>query len=158
VKQSTFVQTKYHFSPTLFNTIVDVSYRYMWDDWRIDSHTIDSRFHIPVGKSNYIQPHFRFYQQSAAEFYRPFVNAADIKNEQVPIAFVSADYRVGEMAAFTVGAKYGVILDGGNELSFRIEYYRQVPENAGFEEQGALTDVDIYPVVEAVIAQVSYSF
>jgi hypothetical protein len=153
VKQSTFMQAKYHFDDSLLNTVVDVSYRYMWDDWGIDSHTIDTRFTIPVGAASYIEPHVRFYQQSAADFFQPYVI-----DEQAPIGFVSADYRIGEMTAVTVGAKYGVVLNGGNELSFRIEYYRQMPTNADFVEPQGLSSVDLYPVVEAVIAQVSYSF
>lgn len=153
IKQSTFMQAKYHFDDSLFNTVADVSYRYMWDDWGINSHTIDSRFNIPLGRTSYIEPHIRFYQQSAADFFKPF-----IIEEQAPVGFVSADYRIGEMSAVTIGAKYGVVLNGGNELSFRLEYYRQMPTNAGFTEPSALNDVDIYPVVEAVIAQVSYSF
>jgi len=62
------------------------------------------------------------------------------------------------MTAVTVGAKYGVVLNGGNELSFRLEYYRQMPTNAGFIDPDGLNSVDVYPVVEAIIAQVSYSF
>lgn len=153
VKQSTFMQAKYNFDDSLLNTVADVSYRYMWDDWGINSHTIDTRFTVPVGATSYIEPHIRFYQQGAADFYQPY-----IIEEQAPIGFVSADYRIGEMTAVTVGAKYGVVLNDGNELSFRLEYYRQTPTNAGFAELSALKGQDIYPVVEAIIAQVSYSF
>ncbi len=153
VKQSTFMQAKYNFDDSLLNTVVDVSYRYMWDDWGINSHTIDTRFTIPVGAASYIEPHIRYYQQSEADFYQPY-----IIGDQAPIGFVSADYRIGEMTAVTVGAKYGVVLNGGNELSFRLEYYRQTPTNAGFTDPNSLNGQDIYPVVEAVIAQVSYSF
>lgn len=153
VKQSTFMQAKYHFDDSLLNTVADVSYRYMWDDWGITSHTIDSRFTVPVGKASYFEHHFRFYQQSAADFYQPFV-----LEEQSSVGFVSADYRIGEMTAITVGAKYGVVLNGGNELSFRLEYYHQMPTNAGFTEPAALKGLDTTPVVDAIIAQVSYSF
>ena len=153
VKQSTFMQAKYNFDDSLLNTVADVSYRYMWDDWGINSHTIDTRFTVPIGATSYIEPHIRFYQQGAADFYQPY-----IIEEQAPIGFVSADYRIGEMTAVTVGAKYGVVLNDGNELSFRLEYYRQTPTNAGFAELSALKGQDIYPVVEAIIAQVSYSF
>lgn len=153
VKQSTFMQAKYHFDDSLLNTVADVSYRYMWDDWGINSHTIDTRFTIPVGAASYIEPHVRFYQQSAADFFQPY-----LISDQSQTGFVSADYRIGEMTAVTVGAKYGVVLNGGNELSFRIEYYRQMPTNAGFIDPQGVNNVDLYPVVEAVIAQVSYSF
>ena len=153
IKQSIYAQSLYHFD----STVLDVSYRYMWDDWEIDSHTIDSRLRIPLGDGfgteSYIQPHVRFYQQSAAEFYRPFL----FDNEAFPL-FASADYRIGEMTAFTVGLKYGLLVNNGHELSFRLEYYRQTPTDAGFEEAGVLNDVELYPEVDAIIAQVTYSF
>ena len=153
VKQSIYAQSIYHFD----STVLDVSYRYMWDDWEIDSHTIDTRFRIPLGDAfgteSYIQPHFRIYQQSAVEFYKPFL----IDGDPLP-EYASADYRIGEMTTYTVGLKYGLLVNNGHELSFRLEYYRQTPTDAGFEEPGALKDVDLYPTIDAIIAQVTYSF
>jgi hypothetical protein len=153
VKHSLYAQSIYHFD----STVLDVSYRYMWDDWEIDSHTIDTRFRIPLGDAfgteSYIQPHFRFYQQSAAEFYKPFLIDGDV----MP-AYASADYRIGEMTTYTVGLKYGLLVNNGHDLSFRLEYYRQTPTDAGFDEPGVLSDVDLYPTIDAIIAQVTYSF
>ena len=151
-KHSAFVQSKYHFD----TTVLDVSYRYMWDDWEIDSHTIDSHFRIPLSDNSYIQPHVRYYQQSAAEFYRPFMLQTDFVSNTPE--FASADYRIGEMTAFTVGLKYGMALSNGDSLSFRLEYYRQTPEDAGFDEPGVLADLDLYEPIDAIIAQVTYSF
>jgi hypothetical protein len=148
-KQSVFAQTKYHFD----ETILDVSYRYMWDDWEIDSHTVDTRFYIPLGEGSYLEPHLRFYQQTAAEFYQPFL----MQGEALP-EYASADYRIGEMTAYTVGLKYGMKLDSGNDLSFRLEYYRQDCESAGHKAPGALADMALYESLDAIIAQVSYSF
>ncbi len=153
IKQSIYTQSLYHFD----TTVLDVSYRYMWDDWKITSHTIDSRFRIQLGdgfgRESYLQPHLRIYQQSAASFYRPFLEENNILPE-----FVSADYRIGEMTAFTVGIKYGMLVNNGHELSFRLEYYRQTPTDAGFNEPSVLKDVELYPTVDAIIAQVTYSF
>lgn len=147
-KHSVFLQTKYHFS----RDVLDFSYRYLWDDWEITSHTVDMRYRIPVG-SGYIEPHVRYYMQEAAEFYRPFL----LTGQSVP-EYVSADYRIGEMAAVTVGFKYGLPLKNNQEVSFRIEYYQQTPKNPGFEEVGVLADLELFESVEAIIAQVSYSF
>ena len=133
--------------------VADISYRFATDDWKIDSHTIDSRLRINLSDTTYIQPHFRYYQQGAAEFFRPFF----IEDESLP-EFASADYRLGEMAAYTLGLKYGMELDNGDELAFRLEYYQQSPKNSGFSEPGALQEQDLYPSVKAVIAQVSYRF
>ena len=153
VKQSVFAQSIYHFE----RTVLDVSYRYMWDDWDITSHTIDSRFRIPLGDTfgteSYIQPHFRFYQQSAAEFYQPFLFDGDA----LP-TYASADYRIGEMTTFTIGLKYGLLVNNGHDLSFRLEFYRQTPTDAGFKSPGVLEDVELYPTIDAIIAQVTYSF
>jgi len=147
-KHSVFWQTKYHFT----STVVDFSYRYLWDDWEINSHTFDVRYRIPLG-TGYIEPHLRYYMQEAAEFYRPFINQDDVSP-----SYVSADYRVGEMNAYTLGFKYGMPLKNGQELSFRIEYYQQDPENPGYELPGVLQEVDLFESVEALIAQISYSF
>jgi hypothetical protein len=149
IKQSVFAQTKYHFD----ETILDVSYRYMWDDWKIDSHTLDTRFYIPLSDGSYLEPHLRFYQQTAAEFYQPFL----MQGEAVP-EFASADYRIGEMTAYTLGLKYGLKLSDGNDLSFRLEYYRQDPESAGHKAPGVLAEMELYGSIDAIIAQVSYSF
>jgi hypothetical protein len=149
VKQSLFAQTKYHFE----QNVVDVSYRYMWDDWKLDSHTIDSKLRIPLSNTSYIEPHLRFYQQTAANFYQPFLS----QSQEIP-EFASADYRIGEMSAYTVGLKYGVKLSDGNDLSFRLEYYRQDSKDDGHQAPGALKNVDLYESVDAIIAQVSYSF
>ncbi|PCI53836.1 MAG: hypothetical protein COB45_09655 [Gammaproteobacteria bacterium] len=153
VKQSLYAQSIYHFD----RTVLDVSYRYMWDDWEITSHTLDSRFRIPLGDTfgteSYLQPHFRLYQQSAAEFYRPFL----IDGDTLP-TYASADYRIGEMTTFTVGLKYGLLVNNGHDLSFRLEYYRQTPTDAGFDEPGVLKEVELYPTIDAIIAQITYSF
>ena len=80
-----------------------------------------------------------------------------MQGETLP-EFASADYRIGEMTAYTIGLKYGMKLDGGNDLSFRLEYYSQSPESAGHKAPGALADMDLYESIDAIIAQVSYSF
>jgi hypothetical protein len=142
-------QTKY----AMDNGVADVSYRFSTDDWEIDSHTIDSRLRFNLTDGSYIQPHFRYYQQSAAEFYQPFLLDGDPAPQ-----FASADYRLGEMTAYTLGLKYAMTLNNGNELGFRLEYYQQGSKNSGFSEPGVLQDLDLYPSVKAIIAQVSYSF
>ncbi|GAB2691811.1 DUF3570 domain-containing protein [Aliiglaciecola aliphaticivorans] len=148
-KHSVYWQTKY----ALDQGVMDFSYRFATDDWEIDSHTIDTRFRYNLSETSYIQPHIRYYQQNEAEFYNPFLSQGTPLPEHA-----SADYRLGKMTAITLGLKYGMQLENGNELAFRLEYYQQTPENAGFEQPGTLADEDLYPALKAVIAQVSYSF
>lgn len=148
-KHSFFWQTKY----AMDNGVVDLSYRFATDDWDINSHTIDSRLRFNLSDNSYIQPHVRYYQQSAADFYQPYLNQSD----ELPM-YASADYRVGEMTAYTLGLKYGRKLDNGHEWAVRAEYYQQDPKNDGFAQPGVLADMDLYPSVKAVILQFNYHF
>lgn len=148
-KHAFFGQVKYHFK----SSILDTSYRYMTDDWEIDSHTVDAKYIIPLSNGHTIEPHLRFYTQTAAEFYKPFL----LQGQTLP-QFASADYRIGEMDTMTVGIKYGMPLAGGEHLSFRLEYYRQTPKSDGTQAIGQLNDLELYPAVEAIMAQISYSF
>lgn len=148
-KNSIYWQTKYHF---LSNSIIDFSYRYFWDDWDITSHTIDTRFRVPLG-NHYIEPHIRYYTQEAADFYQPF----QLSNAALP-NYMSADYRVGKMNGITLGVKYGIPMKNNTELSFRLEFFQQSSKSNGDELPRVLNDLDLYPSVDAIIAQVNYSF
>ena len=73
-------------------------------------------------------------------------------------SFASADYRLGEFDAFTVGLKYGRMTRSGNEWSTRVEFYSAdgtVPGNLLVGNQGGR---EIYPDLDAIIAQFSYHF
>ena len=148
-KQSLFWQNKVHIN----GSYLDASYRYMWDDWDLSSHTADVKWRFAISDSWYLEPQFRYYQQAAAEFYVPFI----LQTEDMP-QFASADYRIGKMTAYTLGAKFGTTLAAGNELSFRIALYQQTPQNNGDASPGVLKNVELYEKVNAVMAQISYSF
>lgn len=149
-KHSIYAQTKYYMD----GKVLDASYRFMTDDWDIDSHTVDLRYRWPLGSNNYLEPHFRHYTQSHAEFYFPSIDSS------LPLpAYASADYRLGEFAAITVGLKYGWKTESGNEWSARLEFYTtdgEVPGNLliGTNQPGR----EIYPNLDSIIAQISYSF
>lgn len=148
-KHSFYGQAKYHFD----NSVVDASYRYMTDDWEIDSHTIDTRLRYFLADGSYLEPHFRYYTQSAADFYQTYLMEGQTTPE-----FVSADYRIGEMDAYTVGLKYGFKLDQGNDVAVRLEYYKQTPKSSGQEAFGDIQGIDLFEELDAIILQVSYSF
>ncbi|WNO10817.1 DUF3570 domain-containing protein [Teredinibacter sp. KSP-S5-2] len=148
-KHTFFAQSKYQFSKNIW----DFSYRYAGDDWGITSHTLDTRYRIPFGNNNYIEPHVRYYQQSEADFYTPFL----VDSEATP-EFASADYRIGKMDAYTFGIKYGKKLSKGHEYGVRLEYYSQVPKDVGKNRPGQLQDQDLFPKLDALILQFNYSF
>jgi len=148
-KQAFFVQSKYHFD----RGVMDLSYRYMTDDWKIKSNTFDFHYHFMLPHGFYLEPHIRYYTQKAAEFYQPYLS----NNEPLP-AYASADYRLGALDTYTLGVKVGLPKRHGEQMTFRLEYYKQSVNSAGFASPGILADEPVFQGIDAVIAQVSYSF
>jgi hypothetical protein len=149
-KHSLYGQAKYYMS----GKVLDASYRFMTDDWGIDSHTVDLRYRWPIGDANYLEPHFRFYTQSHADFYR-----VSLVDDGAPFpSYASADYRLGEFDAITVGLKYGWTLKSGNEMSARLEFYMQDGDAPQSQLIGNQFDRELYPDLDAIIAQLSYRF
>lgn len=144
-----FGMAKYH----LDDSILDFSYRYLTNDWEIDSHTIDFKWHLFAGENTFWEPHFRYYQQSAAEFYTPYL----VDGQALP-EFASADYRIGEMSTMTLGLKYGFTMSGGNRAEIRTELYKQTPEAASAEAVAAVDSLGIYPEIDAFMIQFTYFF
>ncbi|MCG9695379.1 DUF3570 domain-containing protein [Shewanella sp. Isolate11] len=149
LKQSVFMMAK----GALQKGVIDFSYRFSSDDWDIQSHTLETHYRYYFSGNFYGQLHLRYYQQQAAEFYTPFL----LDNNPLP-KYASADYRIGDMSAYTLGVKFGQRLTGGNELSYRLEYYQQTPDNNGTELFGQLQQQQLFPEVKAIVAQFSYSF
>ncbi len=133
--------------------IFTASYRFMTDDWGVDSHTLDFTYRFKFDSGYFVQPHLRWYQQSAADFYRYFLRDGD----PLP-AYASADYRLGEMDATTVGFKFGREFEKRHVWSARLEYYLQSGESSPPEAFGQLAQQDLYPDVDALIVQFNYSF
>lgn len=147
-KHSLYSQAKYFMN----GKVLDISYRYMTDDWEIDSHTVDVRYRWPIG-SGYLEPHLRYYTQSAADFY-----SLDLINGDALPEFVSADTRLGEFNAVTVGAKYGWQTSNGNHMNIRLELYQQSGNIGNNELIGNQVNQDNYPDLNAIIIQYGYSF
>lgn len=148
-KHSLFGQAKYYMD----GKVLDASYRYMTDDWDINSHTLDLRYRWPIRNSSYIEPHVRYYTQSHADFYRTSLASG------APLpAFASADYRLGEFDAITVGVKYGWETASGSEWSARLEFYTADGSVPADLLVGSQAGREIYPDLDAIIAQISYRF
>ena len=136
-----------------------LSLRYMSDDWGVRSDT--AQLHLRWSLSNrdrYIEPTMRWYRQTAAEFYTPFILAT----ERPTTGYESSDSRLAAFHAITYGVKYAQKLPGlgsraDSEFSVRAEYYQQtldvrmpVPE--------ALQGLDLYPGVKAILVQIGWRF
>ncbi len=132
--------------------IFTASYRFMTDDWGIDSNTFDFNYRFALSRGYYIQPRLRWYQQSEADFYNYFLRTGETPDH------ASADYRLGEMEATTIGFKFGKDIDLQQAWSLRLELYEQTGEGSPSETFGQLAQQDLYPDVQATIVQFNYSF
>jgi hypothetical protein len=142
------------YKKTLTNKdIFTASYRYMTDDWGVDSNTFDFTYRFKLNSGYFIQPHLRYYDQSEADFYHYFL----VDGARVP-SDASADYRLGDMEATTVGVKFGREYDEQHSWSVRLEQYVQTGDESPSEAFGQLAQQDLYPDVEATIVQFNYSF
>ena len=147
-KQSLYGLIKHDFE----GNVLEGSYRYMTDDWGVDSHTFELRYRWSLKDGRYLQPHVRYYTQTAADFYHTVLfNGAAVPQ------FATADYRLGEFDGVTLGVKYGLPTKNG-EWSARLEWYRQTGDADPAARVGVLTNLDLYPDLNALIAQVSYKF
>lgn len=133
--------------------VVTISYRYFWDDWDISSQTVDFRYRWEMGSGRYLQPHLRYYQQSAAKFYRQTLT----DGEELALDYASADYRLGDFTSQTIGLKYGVEFNDGAEINFRIETIQQRGETRSEDAVGKLQNVSLYPDMDAIIVQAGLS-
>ena len=149
VKHSLYTQAKYYAG----GKVLDISYRYMTDDWEIDSHTIDLRYRWPVGSNSYLEPHLRYYTQTEANFY-----ALNLIDGQALPEHTSADYRLGNFDAITAGIKYGWTTNGGNDMNVRLEFYQQSGSVPSSQLIGNQVDQDNYPDLNAIIFQYGYRF
>jgi hypothetical protein len=148
-KEGVYAEVRHDFS----GKVLQVGYRYSTDDWEVDSHTLESRLRLPFGESNYLEPHVRYYQQTAASFYR--YSVANV----LPLPeFASADARLSDMDAFTVGLKYGHVRAGGNEWSARLEFYQQKSKAPAGMLIGNQVGNAQMPDFNAVILQFGYHF
>ena len=130
--------------------VLNLSYRYYWDDWDVKGHTVDLRYRRDLGGS-YLEPHLRLSNQSsAADFYRPFLSSGEA------VQYASADYRLAQMSTLTAGLKYAIPAKTG-EVSVRLEYMLQTGDDHPAGAPGQLVGQDLFPDTKAYILQFSYS-
>ncbi len=149
-RNSLYFKTVHHFE----EDVINFSYRYYWDDWDITSHTLDLKYRYQLAES-YLQPHIRYYMQSAAEFHtHNLLLGTDVDTAgNVLLDYASNDYRLAESETLTLGLKYGIPMGENSELSMRAEMIRQtVTDDSNVPAAEATPDLD------AVVLQVNYSF
>ena len=149
LRQSLYWKTVLH----LPHDVIHLSYRYYWDDWGIRSNTVDLHYHFVLSDDFYLEPQFRYYNQSAADFYHhSLVNGATLPS------YASADYRLAKMTSMTYGLKLAKAVGKDWELSARLMYMKQTGDSHPADAIGVQRTLDLYPGLDAVIAQLGLSF
>ena len=64
-RKTFFWQTVHHFD----EDVINFSYRAYSDDWDIKSDTLDLHYRYELSGERYLEPHLRYYSQSAAKFF-----------------------------------------------------------------------------------------
>lgn len=85
-----------------YRAAAHLDYRYYYDDWEIEAHTLEGAWYQRFGEHWRISPALRYYSQSQAFFYQPFYGAARSDG------FHSSDYRLSPYGAISlrVGGDY----------------------------------------------------
>ena len=149
-KESVYAELRYALDRDSFA----VNYRFMTDDWGINSHTVEARYHWNINKTHWFEPQVRYYTQTAADFY----NTVLIDGQTLP-QYASADYRLAKLNTWTLGAKYAWQTRSGNEYSVRAEYYSQTPTESANSRIGILNNYsEIVPSMSAVLVQFGVKF
>lgn len=154
-RHSLSVQSKWH----LTRDVLDLSYRYYRDDWGLRAHTVDARYRWEPAGGWYLEPHVRWYRQNAADFYRTWLNEGgdyDSAASASRLAHASADTRLAAFTARTLGLKFALPLSGGQELSLRVESYRQQLKGPG-DVPPALRGLELAPNLRATSVMFGYS-
>jgi hypothetical protein len=107
---------------TPLNASTELSYRISHDSFGILSHTLSAEWFQKIGRHVIISPSFRYYTQSAADFYMlHFPGDPTLDPTGVPPAY-SSDYRLSKLDTFTYGIK--AIVKLGDRWTLDAAYHR----------------------------------
>ncbi len=104
---------------------VKLAYKIYNDDWGISSHTIETKFHQYVGDQVIVRHRYRYYTQSAADFFREDYLAPGGVN-----GYRSGDYRMSEFSAHLFGTKLSWDLGGG---PFELDWLENIDLDVKYE-------------------------
>lgn len=132
--------------------VINLSLRLYSDDWGIQSHTVELGYRIRHSDASYWEPLVRIYHQTAADFYRHSL----AESETIP-EHVSADFRLAEFTAFTIGTSYGSRPNKNRKSEWKFLYYQQNGEHSPASAIGAQTEQDLFPTLRTIIVQYVYT-
>ncbi|HET8870691.1 MAG TPA: DUF3570 domain-containing protein [Aquabacterium sp.] len=129
---------------------IDLSWRHMSDNWGVKSDTFDGKYRWQFSDYHYIEPQFRYYKQSAANFFHYYLMQGDPL-----VQYASADPRLANFHAITLGLRWGMKLSENSELGLRYLSYKQTgsgPSNVPTQLQG----LNLYPGLKAQTVEANF--
>ncbi len=84
---------------TPVNASVEAAYRFYHDSFGINGQSVDLAWYQKLGKHVVLSPNFRYYYQTAANFYYEILPGSIY----APPTYFSSDYRLSQLQTFSVG-------------------------------------------------------
>jgi hypothetical protein len=106
-------------------------------------------YRYEMGGRHFLEPHIRYYTQSAADFYHTSLIDGQTYD------YASADYRLADLTTTTIGLKYGYEISDSSEFGIRLEQMVQSADPS--QVIGNQANQDLLPDVEATILQLNYT-
>lgn len=149
-RTSLLASSVYH----LQNDVLYTSYRYYWDTWSVRSNTVELSYRHDHYNDWYVEPHVRFYRQTAASFFTiGLVDGAPLPE------FATSDYRLGPLTTMTIGSTFSFHLgESPRPWTLRLDYIRQAGDSSPPNAIGIQRSFDLAPAINTVTAVVGYSF
>jgi hypothetical protein len=138
-RNTLYWKTVYH----LPSDVVHVAYRYFWDDWDIRSHTLDLTYRLKLGDRMYLEPHYRYYTQTAAKFF-----TYSIVSGSTP-EYASADLRLADFASTTYGLRFAFRIGDTGEIGAGVDYMVQTGDKHPDEAIGVQRDENLFSDLKA---------
>jgi len=149
-RSSALLSSVYH----LPHDIVYASYRYYWDTWGIRSNTVDLKYRYDLEDDWYLEPHVRFYHQTAADFF-----TVGLSSFLAPPEFATSDYRLGQLSTITIGTSFAFRFGDNPSLwTLRAEYIRQSGDSSPPSAVGEERNFNLSPTINTFTAVIGYSF
>ena len=140
---TTYLEAKRYFEDP--DGTLETSYRLFADDSDLLGHTFEIKWIQRIGDSFAIQPTYRFYTQTEADFYRLTLDGSGISPAVQPgknNPYYSADYRLSKFNASTHGIK--LIYFHKSDLNFDVSFDRySVSGQDGFTDQRVYPDSNV---------------
>lgn len=124
------------------------------DDWGVRGGSFDLRLRHPANELVWVEPHLRYYSQTAADFW----HVGLVQGQPLP-GFASADYRLGKLNTTTAGLTLGFqVRDRPGTWTLRAEYMVQNGDSHPAEAVGVQQQYDLFPTLNVFTVVVGYNY